>query len=199
MNKLPVKLIIVSLLTIGFLPRLAFAQDKISSGVAISIAINGDIAENGDIISLTSSGYSLTNVAYDPNTFGVVSTNPAVSFEKVPPAGSYPVISFGKVYTRVTTQNGIIKIGDLVTSSPVAGVGQKSTADGFILGSALENYEENDQTKVGLILVNLKPQLTVGKNPLVIKTVGGGILPNILLTTLVVAGGLFLAFLILVL
>lgn len=260
MNRLPLKLSIICFLAAAFLPPPVFALDKVSSGVAMSVNISDKNVQNGDIVSLTSKGYALCNTPYDPNVFGVVSTNPAVSFEKIPPAGAYPVISFGKVYTRVTTQNGNIKVKDLITSSAIPGVGQKSTADGFIIGSALENLENSDPKQVSLILINLKPQYNLavvsssrginllktiklttasaflspltslryllavlvtatsfglgflyygksvktgitalGRNPLASKTISAGVIFAVFLTTLIIGGGLFLAYLILVL
>ena len=259
MNSLPVKLVLLTFIVWLFSTGTVFAQEKVSSGIANSIPVAGDV-HDGDIVSSSSKGYVLSASAYDPTAYGVVSKNPAVSFEKINAPNTYPVITSGKVYVRVNTGNGPIKAGDQVTTSTTAGVGQKATVDGFIIGSALSSYENSDPKAVGTILLNLKPQYNIpivggsrginllknvkmaaaspfltpltslryllavlvttlcfalgfwnygrsvktgieslGRNPLASKTIGSGIVFNVLLTTLIIGGGLFLAYLILVL
>lgn len=241
-------------------PDYVFAQEKISSGIAFSLPITGENIQNGDIISSAPDGYILSRTAYDPTIYGVVATSPAISFETLSSPSSYPVISLGKVYVRVSAKNGNIEEGDMITSSETPGVGQKATADGFMVGKALESYESEDQNAVKAILVNVKPSYNVavatagrgvnllksikmaasspflspltslryllavlvsticfaggfwyygrfaktgieslGRNPLAAKTISLGIVFNVILTTLVIGGGLFLSYLILVL
>lgn len=196
-------------------PDCVFAQEKISSGIAFSFPITGENIQNGDIISSAPDGYILSKTAYDPTIYGVVATNPAISFETSNSPSSYPVISLGKVYVRVSVQNGNIKEGDMITSSETPGVGQKATADGFIVGTALESYESEDQSAVKTILINVKPSYNVavvasGRGVNLLKSMKMAASSPFLspLTSLqyllavlvsAIGGGLFLAYLILVL
>lgn len=153
-----------SLITTGAILLLivSFAADRVSaqetsSGIAVSIPINDKNVQDGDIVSSRNNGYFLSDTPYDPSIFGVVTQNPAVSFENLDSPTAKAVISSGKVYVRVSAINGNIKTKDLITSSTIKGVGQKATQNGFVLGTALENYESRDPKKIGKILVSFNP------------------------------------------
>ena len=154
----PIRLVIFSLLFLFLSWGKAGAEEKISSGIAISIKIPDQEVKDGDIISSSDKGYVLTTIAYDPAIYGVVSLKPAVSFESPGEPQTYPVICSGKVYVRVSNSNGPIVEGDFLTSSATPGVGQKATEGGFVLGTAIESY---NNSQVGKILVTLKPQYNV--------------------------------------
>lgn len=158
------KLALIFLLLVG--KSSACAEEKVSSGVAISVAILDEKVENGAIVSSSPKGYVLSSIPYDPAVYGVVSLKPAVAFEKTSDPKSYPVITNGKVYVRVTTTSGSIAKDDMLTSSKKPGVGQKAVENGFVIGTALEGYESSDPGAIGEILVALKPQYNV--------PVGGG-------------------------
>ena len=68
----------------------------------------------------------------------------------------------GDVLVRVSSQNGNIEVGNLVTSSNIPGVGQKATSNGFVLGLALEGYTSDDTEATGDILVSLNIHPTSG-------------------------------------
>lgn len=125
-----------------------------TSGVAVYVQVQDKNVQEGDIIALSRKGYVLGAVPYDPNLYGVVVSNPAVAFESDIP-NSYPVVSQGKVLLRVSTINGKIKKGDLLTSSTLPGIGQKSTESGFVIATALEDYNANSSKEIGKILVVL--------------------------------------------
>jgi len=146
-------------------PFFTSAQEVNSGGVAVYVPIVDKKVVEGDIISISSKGYGLTTTAYEANIFGVVVRDPALAFEDGSQAGSYPVVSAGKVLMRVITTNGKIKRGDLLTSSTTPGVGMKAIDSGFIVGSALEDYSSN---KPGSILV----LLSVGNGNLSTNTSG---------------------------
>jgi len=135
----------------------AYAQET-SSGVAISIPITDENAKDGSIISSSAKGYALSRLAYDLSTYGVVTENPSVFIENVNLEGTKPVLSQGKAYVLVSTVNGEIKANDLIATSTIPGVGQKSTINGFVLGVALESYAEKDKNKTGKILVSINPR-----------------------------------------
>lgn len=125
-----------------------------SEGIAVDVVINGDVPD-GSIISLTEGKYALSEIPYDPSVFGVVTYNPSAFFDDSSDTTKRPVVSFGKAKVRVSSINGTIKAGDLVTTSEVKGVGQKATENGYVIGVALEDYDVKDTTKVGSIYVTL--------------------------------------------
>jgi hypothetical protein len=128
------------------------AQD-ISSGLAITIPIAEKTIPNGALISQTTSGYQLTNIAYDPNMYGVAVENPAASLRLTTDtaANIHFVLTNGKAYVLVTDSNGPIKAGDFLTSSTTAGAAQKATAVGFVMGTAMEDYTASKSGQLGLI------------------------------------------------
>lgn len=151
------------LITFFALALVLFSADKtvvadISSGIATSIPIVDKNPQDGDIVTLKNSGYFLSVVAYDQSVFGIVVTNPAVAFEASGSADTVPVVSSGKVYVRVSTVNGPIKQGDLITTSTIRGIGQKATNFGYVIGAALESYSNSDPKKIGKILVAFNPR-----------------------------------------
>ncbi len=147
-----------------FLGYKTFAQTNFgenpSAGIAISLTISDTNIKDGNIISSTSKGYKLTREAYDPSTYGVVTTSPAVSLENQNSSASsnmFPIISAGKAYVLVSTINGKINKNDYITSSTIPGVGQKAAIDGFTLGTALEPYDNSNSKAIGKILVYINP------------------------------------------
>jgi hypothetical protein len=74
---------------------------------------------------------------------GIVSTKPGVRFGYGAVEGlrSEPVALAGRVPTKVSTENGPVKIGDRIALSSVPGVGMKAGRSGLIVGVALENYD----------------------------------------------------------
>ncbi len=132
------------------------AQTDVSGGIALPIVINDTNVKDGDIITATSEGYKLSNYAYDPSVIGVVSDNPAVSLEDLT-GKSRPVIKAGRALVRVSTINGPIKKNDYITASLIPGVGQKSDVNGFVIGIALENYENTNSNAISKIYVSVDP------------------------------------------
>ena len=132
--------------------------DYRSSGIAIPIEMSNENAVDGSIVASTPQGFELTNTAYDPAVYGVISQTPSIAIDNLDALNPKPVISSGKVLVRVTTQNGQIKVNDFITTSKVAGVGQKATLNGYIVGTALEAYAESDTQKIGKILVSIEPR-----------------------------------------
>ena len=78
-----------------------------------------------------------TNKAYDINILGVYYKSPQTKTSMYFKAN--PFRSTGIFYIKCNSKNGIIKKGDLITSSDVPGVGMKATKSGMIVGIALEN------------------------------------------------------------
>lgn len=126
----------------------------ISSGIATMVEIKERVSP-GDIITFTLQGYKKSTTEYDPNVFGIVVDTPEVALEQTNSANTHPVISQGKAYVKVSSSNGIINPGDLITTSKLPGVGQKATKTGYMIGTALESHTNTNPQQIGTILVTL--------------------------------------------
>src|SRR5664279_3774468 len=121
----------VTIILFGLFALLLFVvppvkAQNMSLGTAISISLADKTSNDGDIIVVTNQGYKRATQAYDPLMFGVVSINPAIYLEDANLPNATAVITTGKAYIRVSTLNGSIKKGDFITSSSIAGIGQKA-------------------------------------------------------------------------
>lgn len=143
----------VILLLFLLMPREVFAENN-SVGVAITIPVSGADVFDGAIVCSTDKGYALCDNPYNPNMYGVVSLNPSIYFDSSE-IGSYPIVSTGKVYILVKGGQNPIKIGDYITSSDSQGIGQKSLKSGYVIGSAMEEFNETDNSKTKKILVSM--------------------------------------------
>ena len=141
------------LLTAFSWPQLVSAQN--SSGIATYLKVVDEDVQDGDIIKFSADGYRRSDTPYETSVFGVVVTNPAISLESDNIPNATPVVSSGKVFVRVTTKNGPIAAGDLITTSDIPGVGQKVTENGYVIGTALEDFREPNPEQVGLVLIQL--------------------------------------------
>jgi len=133
-------LLLLSFFFLVIFPFKVFAQAPAAlGGVAVNVEMKDRDAVPGDIVSVTKDGLVRSATVYDPLMYGVVSAAPILSVEPKTDT-SKSVISTGETDVRVSTKNGAIEIGDLITSSPDAGVGQKATESGYVLGKALKAY-----------------------------------------------------------
>jgi hypothetical protein len=132
------------------------ANNDISLGIANYFTIQGDSVKDGDIISFTNKGYFPSKTAYDPSVIGVVTANPAVSLS-IQGSGknSYPVSSAGNVEVNVSSSNGNIKKGDLITTSTKSGVGMRADKTGYVIGTAMSGFTSENKNEVGQINVAL--------------------------------------------
>jgi hypothetical protein len=126
-----------------------------SLGVATYLTIKEPKVEDGDVITFTPEGYILAKTPYDQSIVGVVSQTPAVSIQVEDNPDTYPVVPSGNVSVKVSSVNGPIAKGDLLTTSEIPGVAMKSTKVGFVLGTAIEDYNSSDPKAVGKIPVSL--------------------------------------------
>lgn len=124
-----------------------------SSGIGYSIAIEGDVGDDGSIVSYKDGKYYLANTTYDENIYGVVADNTGVSIEDVNLTNSRLVVSSGDADVLVSTQNGAIKRGDFITTSNKPGVGMKATKSGQVVGVATQDFTSDNPDDVGKILV----------------------------------------------
>ncbi len=88
---------------------------------------------------------------------GIVTTDPGFTLgSKTPLEGGdhyEPVALVGRVPLKVSSENGPIKPGDLITLSSIPGVGAKAVAGSPIIGKALEPYDNTDTSAVKKIIV----------------------------------------------
>lgn len=134
--------------------------------VGLSISVDDENVQNGDLICSTAEGYKKCTLEYDSSIYGVVTTTPSAAFEIVELENSQTVISRGETLVRVSSANGNIKAGDELTSSTIAGVATLATKNGYVIGTAQEDYSSDDTNAVGTIRVglNIRPR-TNSTNP----------------------------------
>jgi len=123
-------------------------------GIGFSVKVENADAVDGDIVSFRDGAYRLASVRHDANMLGVVSKNPAITVG----AGSrdgVPVVSSGHTQVRVSTINGPIQSGDLITSSAIPGIGARAEGFGQVLGVALSDFETSDKEEIGMIPVSV--------------------------------------------
>lgn len=141
-------------LSITLVVPMVSAQVSGVPGLVNNIEINDTEASAGDILSNTDSGIFRSAKISDAQIIGVVVESPVISVGNKTTTTA-PVLSSGRGLVNVTAANGAIKAGDFVTSSEVAGVGQKATASGYVLGKALSSYEDTSQNGQIAVLVDI--------------------------------------------
>lgn len=144
------------LLLIFLFPISVYAQNT-STSTAVSIPIADKNAKDGNIIIATPKGFGLSSTTYDTNMYGVLTESPAIYLQNTTDTKLKPVISSGKVFVLVSSINGNIKKNDFITTSTIAGVGQKATRNGMVLGTAMEDYSNSNQKITAKILVAVNP------------------------------------------
>jgi hypothetical protein len=134
-----------------------FADAQNISQLAYNLKIEGDQGENGEIVSFKDGKYFLSTTEYDSSMYGVIQIDPDLALNRET-ANTRPVVSNGQVFVRVSRANGEIKEGDLLTTSKDTGIGQKATKSGHVLGKALKDFpNDEDSEETGLIpaLINI--------------------------------------------
>ncbi len=154
------KIMIIILVLVWILPGITelMAQSISSFGIANPTSVKDKVVRDGDIVSASEGGYSLTKSSYDPRLYGVVTINPAVAFNTNETGKRYPVVSSGNTYVNLSTINGGVKKGDPITSSPIPGVGMKATESGYVLGYALEDFSTDDPREIKRVKVQVDTQ-----------------------------------------
>ncbi len=118
---------------------------------------SGDI-ENGDVVAIDQNHQSpaivKTGEQYQSTLVGVISESPGLLLTDINENGGTklvnpkPVALAGRVPVKVSTQNGNIVSGDLLTSSTIPGVAMKATKPGSTLGQALTGFSGEGVGKV---------------------------------------------------
>lgn len=111
----------------------------------------------GDLVMFSDGATSTVEVtrgmAYDPRAIGVISTQPGfiLGWE-----GDAKVALAGRVPVKVTAANGVIRVGDQLTSSEIAGTAMKATRAGMIVGIALQDTDID-----GVIEMFIQPEFSL--------------------------------------
>ena len=124
-------------------------------GVAHMVELKDKNVKDGALVSTSDKGAVLTSIPYDSQIVGIVSRDAAIILSSTGSTTGVPIISTGTVYVLVSSRDGNIKKGDLLTSSTIRGVAVKAKDAGYVLGTALEGYSNSDPKKIDKIAVNL--------------------------------------------
>jgi len=141
--RIPRKNIIFIMTTYIFVLTSGFVTAQVGGyGIPSTYEVSGNNVVTGDIVSFnpTLNIYEATKIEKDENMYGVVDTTPIAVFRSG--VNKLPIVQLGEVSVNVIIANGLIKIGDSITSSQIEGKGQKATeGEGYILGIALESFD----------------------------------------------------------
>ncbi len=116
-----------------------------------------DVLQKGEVVQIDSTdnkSVKRSTAQYQNTILGVVSTDPgfvAGAYTE----NSYPIALVGRVPVKVSTENGPIHAGDVLTSASIRGYAMKATTSGRSLGKALED----------LNTTSMCPQEALGINP----------------------------------
>lgn len=128
--------------------------------IADKQAVDGDI-----IVFSQSQGLIRASAAYDVRLFGVLQRNPLLVYRRSDNGGD-PLLRSGVVLVNVSTLNGEIKAGDYLTSSEIAGLSEKASESGYVIGTALASFSAKDGTSIDYkptYAPNQGKKITVGK------------------------------------
>lgn len=122
--------------------------------------------EAGDVVSLDSNlktGMKKSQIPYDSNILGIVSTRPRIVIGGVDKEGikAMPVALSGRVPVKASTENGKINAGDPLTTSGTPGVAMRSTKEGATIGIAMTSF---DGEEISQILAFVRPENVVETN-----------------------------------
>lgn len=101
-------------------------------------------AKEGDIVIATDKGILRSSKTFDNRMFGVIQENPILVYRNKDVTDAKPIIRSGVAQVNVTTLGGNIKYGDYITSSPIAGKGEKAAQSGYVIGVALSDFDGKD-------------------------------------------------------
>lgn len=137
------------------LASFVLAQDL--SQIAYNVVVKDQAAPAGSIVSYDNGSYDTSSKDYDPALYGVIVSDPSLTLNEIS-STTRAVVTSGQVLVRVSSHNGKIHLGDLITSSTDKGVGQKATKSGHVLGKALQDFPasgQNDTIGTIPVLVNI--------------------------------------------
>lgn len=155
------------LMLLLFLPTIIYAQSEegpkkfqalgsdASLGVARLVELKDKDVKDGNVVSSSENGAVLSTIPYDGHVLGVVARDAAILIQSSEVTEGIPVVSNGQVYILVSSKEGPIKKGNLLTTGTIPGVAVKASKSGYVLGTALEDYDDSDPQKTEKIVVEL--------------------------------------------
>jgi len=204
------------------MPYFAFAQeDSIDittsslggSNIVSTYDVVDEIISYGDVVSYNkkSNVYILSNIRSDEDVFGVIVEKPVILHHRV--NGSVPIAELGEVLINVTTINGPIYVGDILTTSMIPGKAQKADKeDSHIVAVARESFLGNSTTTINIsgiegdisvgqirafLTVGAADNLQKGENPLPNSQLSEATVLNIIqyiVAAFVAIGSVYIAF-----
>ena len=162
------------------LPWVSPVSAQLQYNIAKTLTIDDKGAVDGDIMSLTTKKETITRsaVMFDPRMYGVLIAHPVMVYRTLP---TLAVARDGDAIVNVTMMGGAITVGDYVTSSPIAGKGQKAEGvAGYMMGVALDNFDGKGATQSAeyqgekYALGRIKVSIGIGPaSPVLTKAAGG--------------------------
>lgn len=175
-------------------PFFVFAVDdfyKKDLEVVSVYKISEENISSGDIISYNFKDeiYIKSNYPNDEDMFGVVAKDPLLVFNNNDEEeGKIPIVRSGEVIVNVSTINGEIKKGDFITSSLLAGKGQKASKDHqYVLGIAASYLN----SKNGKATTTNNKEIFIGEIPVMIGSLGSTVENHSSSTVIVKKGEVF--------
>jgi F0F1-type ATP synthase membrane subunit c/vacuolar-type H+-ATPase subunit K len=153
--------LVVGLVLLLFITsRLNLANAQItSSGFAVSIPLNEIGVESGDIICSYEDGFKKCVIEYDSSLYGVIADTASVAVEDTELENSRLLLTNGVATVRVSAIGGNISEGNFITTSEIAGIGKRAKRNGYVLGTAMEDFSSDNSDEIGTIQVaiNIHP------------------------------------------
>ncbi len=104
--------------------------------------------EKGEVVKIdpnNTQGVVRSQMPYEKDILGVVSTEPGLVTGAYTKDG-YPIALIGRVPVKISTENGMVKAGDTLTSSTISGYAMKASVSGRVIGKALEDLDPETLT-----------------------------------------------------
>lgn len=141
----------------------AHAQQSQGIEVTSVYEIADQNAVEGDILKATDKGLVRTDIGFDNKMFGIIEERPILVYRNNDKGK--PVVRSGVAQVNITTLNGPIKYGDYITSSTIAGKGQKASESGYTIGVALGAFNGEGAPQVD----GPRGKVASGKIPIAVR------------------------------
>lgn len=119
-----------------------YAQGNTSLPVAVTLEVVGANPDGAEVVTFVEekNQYVLSRTARDGQVYGVTAISPALVFSTTA-SGTIPVLTAGATSVQVNNSNGVIKRGDLLTTSNTKGTAMRADlADDHVFAIALEDF-----------------------------------------------------------
>jgi len=134
------------------------SRAEMSAGMATTQSIDDSSVSDGDVLCFSDGKIVKCSQEYQVDLYGVFSDSPALALDDSGLERGKLMLDSGRVAVKVSTENGEVKKGDFVTSSKRAGIAEKATKSGNVLGVALEDYTGSDVGKIA-VQVDIRPAI----------------------------------------